>query len=228
MPEGANVHALLHVEPRPLLVHTAFPLPLLATLELDAAVYSAELKRHSRTNFLHAHFDILSARNWFSIRAQNRLLCLALITEDIAVAAYKDVITLIMKSKNLTALKFGEWREQILEKLGGKDTKRGLKVIENELWIVACVVCVTGQFLAIDPVGDAEVEVGAFGEVDNVEAVGFLFVLGLHENDEGGVASCGRKAGDFADTVFVCVCMLCTADVCAIGEDGGEDVGFLV
>lgn len=49
MLEGENVDALLHVEPRPLLIHTAFPLPLLATLELDAAVYSTELKRHSGT-----------------------------------------------------------------------------------------------------------------------------------------------------------------------------------
>lgn len=143
-------------------------------------------------------------------------------------AAHKDVITLIMKSKNLTALKFREWREEILEKLGGKDTERSLEVIENELWIVACVICVTGQFLAVDPVGDAEVKVGAVGEVDNVEAVGFLFVLGLHENDERGVTSCSCEAGDLADTVFVCVCMLCTADVCAVGEDGGENVGFLV
>jgi hypothetical protein len=38
----------LHIEPRPLLLHPALPLPLLAALELDPAIYPTQFERHSR------------------------------------------------------------------------------------------------------------------------------------------------------------------------------------
>jgi hypothetical protein len=141
-------------------------------------------------NLLHAHLDVLDALDGLPVVAHDALLALALVAEDVAVAAHEDVIALVVQRQDLAALQLGRSGEQALEQVRRQDTEGRLEVVEDQLRVVARVVCVPRQLLAVDPVGYAEVEVRALGQHDDVEAVGLLLVLGLHEDDERRVLAC--------------------------------------
>jgi hypothetical protein len=86
----------LHVEPRALLLHSAFPLPFLPALVLHAAINPPQLERHAWPNLLHAHLDILYALDRLAVRAGNGFLGLALVPENISMPSYEDVIALVV------------------------------------------------------------------------------------------------------------------------------------
>lgn len=61
-------------------------------------------------------------------------------------------------------------------------TRSGLREIEGDV-LMPCVVCVPWQLFAFNPVRYAEVEVRAVGKMYDVEPVGLLLVLCLHEHN---------------------------------------------
>ena len=110
----------------------------------------------------------------------------------------------------------------------GEDTQRGLEVVQDELGVVPRIVRVAGQLLPIHPVGHAEVEVRAVGQVYDIQPVGLLLVVRLHQHHDGGVVARRGEGCDLADRVLVCVGVRGAADVGAVREEGGEGLGFLV
>lgn len=177
-------------------------------------------------NLLHPHLHILGPLDHLPIIPHHGLLALPLIAKHIPMPPHEDVIPLVVQRQHLSALELGGRGEEPLEQVRGEDTQRGLEVVQDEFRVVPCVVGVAGQFLPVDPVGHAEVEVRARGEVDDVEAVGFLLVVRLHEDHDGGVGAGGGERGDFPDGVFVRVGVGGAADVGAVGEEGGQGFGF--
>lgn len=61
-------------------------------------------KKKNIPNLLHSNLDVFGTWNGFTIRAQNRLLRLALVAEDVAVAADEDVVALVVQGEDLSAL----------------------------------------------------------------------------------------------------------------------------
>lgn len=85
--------------------------------------------------------------------------------------------------------------------MGGEEAQRRAEIVEDEFRRVAGGVAVAGQFLAVDPVGEGEVEGGAVGEVDEGETGGGLLVF--FEDHQGRVVSVGGEGGDFAHRELV-------------------------
>ena len=87
------------------------------------------------------------------------------------------------------------------------------------------VVCMSWQFLPIDPIRYAEVEMRPVGEVYDIQAIWLLLVLGLHEDDERGVPAVRCEASNFAHRVLVRFEVCGAAHVFGVREEGGEDFG---
>lgn len=112
--------------------------------------------------------------------------------------------------------------------MGGDDSERGAKAVENEFGVVICGIPMAWYPRAGDPVGDAEVEHGTCGEVHDVDALGLFEVL--VEDHEVGVAGVfgGGVGCDFSDGVFVAVEVGGSADVVGVREELCEELGFVV
>ncbi|KAI6751151.1 hypothetical protein HG530_014065 [Fusarium avenaceum] len=149
----------LQVESLAILLHPGLPLPLCSIVTLasgssNALVDSPQLQRESRAELLQTSTDAFYSLKLLSIDANNALFRLSLFSENITVPPHKDVISLVVECRDLSALELRFGWEQGHEQLGCQQTKRSLEIVEKQLWVMNCRVSVAGQFLSLDPVGD--------------------------------------------------------------------------
>lgn len=138
----------------------------------------------------------------------------------------KYVISLVMQRHNLPPIQLRLWREQGPEEVSCEKTEGSAEVVEYELGHVVCGVTVSGHLLALHPVADGEVEGGPLGEVYDRQS-GRAFLV-FFQDEEGSVVSVRGEGGDLADRELVAVTVSRTADIDAVREEGGKEVGFVV
>lgn len=91
----------LQIEPLPILLHLRLPLPLCRILPFtpsptNTLIYPPKLHRKPRTKLLQTSPDVLNALHVLSVSVLNALLRLTLVTEDVTVSSYKDVVALVV------------------------------------------------------------------------------------------------------------------------------------
>ena len=91
--------------------------------------------------------------------------------------AEEDVIALVVQRYHLPALELRLRGEHGSEKVRCEKAERGAEVVEDEFGRVVRRVAVSGEAFSFDPVADGEVEHGAVGEMDEVDARGAFLVF---------------------------------------------------
>lgn len=90
----ADPDADLQLEPRPLLLHASLPLPLLSTRALDPLIDPAQLERKPWAQLLQTGTDALDALHLLPVGADDALLGLALLAENVPVFSDKAEVAL--------------------------------------------------------------------------------------------------------------------------------------
>ena len=138
----------------------------------------------------------------------------------------KDIVPLIVQRHHLPSHQLRPGRKDRPEQVRRQYAERGLEVVQDELRVVRRRVAVAGQCVAGKPVAQREVEGGTGGQVHDREADrAFLVFL---EHEQGGEVAVAGEAGDFAHGKLVSGIVPAAADVGAVGEDGGQQAGFVV
>lgn len=145
------------------------PFPFLPRSSLYALVHSSQLQREPRTQLLQTRLDIFSTLDWFAIRSQHLLLCCSLVSEDVSMSSYKDIIALIVQRYYLSPDKLWLWWEECTEKMCSQKSQRCAEVVEDELGEVLSWVTMPWQLLAVNPIAYAEVKGRAFWQVYDCE-----------------------------------------------------------
>ena len=107
--------------------------------------------------------------------------------------AHEDVVALVVQRHHLPALQLGLRGEERAHEVRHEQAEGRGEAVQDELRGVRRGVAVAGEAVSVDPVGDAEVEGGAVGEVDDCEACGLFQVF--FEDDDGGVFAAGGCEG---------------------------------
>ena len=181
---------VLQVEPRAHLLGVCAPFPILPTRTLDTLVHTSELHREAWAQLLQTSSDLLRTLHRLAIYILDDLLCGALVPENVSVSSEEDVITLVVKCDDLSALDLRSWREERFEEVSGYNTQGCTEAVEDEFGEMAGGITVPGQLLARHEVGNAEVEHGSVGQEDNVESRRHLLVQSLVQDDHVCKVSC--------------------------------------
>ena len=178
-------------------VRFSLPLPLLSTRPLNTLIHTTEFQGESGTQLLQTSSDAFGTLHLLPVGANDCLLRLALLAEDVTMPTDEDVITLVVKCHDLAAFELRLRGEEPAEQVRCQKTQGSAEVVQDQLGPVFCGTTMTGKALALDPIADAEVEGWSNRKVDHCQAAGLLLVLIQH--DQSSELAIRSELGNLTD-----------------------------